>query len=75
MNIADDLVNAFNEGYNQGKIDAVKHGQWISDTGPQYAGYTGEKCSICGCEVDIGGNYCPNCGAKMDDNPELLGGC
>lgn len=46
-------------------VDAapVVHGHWI-DTG------SGQECSVCG-EVqygyDSGRFYCPNCGAKMDE--------
>ena len=47
-------------------VDPVKHGHWIEDNGPQYYGYTGQKCSICGGESDERGNYCPSCGARMD---------
>ena len=31
MNIADDLVSAFNDGYRQGREDAVVRGEWIVD--------------------------------------------
>lgn len=58
--------------------ESVRHGQWIkSKTEKLYFGYGmegyydyPELCSVCyydatenGCGV---GNYCPNCGAKMD---------
>lgn len=50
-------------------IDAepVKHGHWIYE--PKDAiemMFTLPKCSECGAESSDGGNYCPNCGAKMD---------
>lgn len=47
-------------------IGPVKHGHWIEDAGPEYFGYLGWKCSLCGEGTDENGNYCPNCGAKMD---------
>lgn len=75
MNIADDLVKAFNEGYEQGKADAVKHGKWVINLIEPYGSY----CSCCGFawydHIDavklnpvlskIETNYCPNCGADM----------
>lgn len=42
-----------------------KRGKWID--------YCGDlKCDQCGCEADLFGirgewNYCPNCGARMED--------
>lgn len=44
----------------------VKHGHWV------LAGYMGQgtrisKCSICGWQTPDDGNYCSNCGAKMDE--------
>lgn len=50
-------------------IDAepVRHGHWIFN--PKDAiemMFTLPKCSECGAESPNGGNYCPNCGAKMD---------
>lgn len=48
-------------------VDAepVRHGQWLtSPTGWLY-------CSECGgeppCEINVRTDYCPNCGAKMDE--------
>lgn len=75
MNIADDLVKAFNEGYEQGKADAVKHGEWVISWIKPY----GSRCSCCGFawydHIDavklnpvlskIETKYCPNCGADM----------
>lgn len=44
----------------------VRHGHWIS------TGFMEVKCSICGAiqhELEDT-NYCPNCGAKMDEVEE-----
>lgn len=48
-------------------VDAepVRHGHWV------LAGYMGQgtrisKCSICGSQTPDDGNYCSNCGARMD---------
>ena len=46
-------------------VDAVKvkHGRWI----PQDDRYVKFMCSVCESKnYDGSGNYCPNCGAKMD---------
>lgn len=48
--------------------EPVKHGHWIFE--PKDAiemMFTLPKCSECGAESSDGGNYCPNCGAKMDE--------
>lgn len=48
----------------------VRHGRWIDDAGAQ-------KCSVCGTSFsDLHplyeeANYCPNCGAKMDEEAEV----
>ena len=74
--IADDIHNAYEEGYADGKRDAVVHGHWIERT--DYAGDTYYDCSACGESWttiegdpwDNGMNYCPQCGAKMDEVTE-----
>ena len=49
-------------------VDAepVKHGHWVG------AGFFTAKCSVCDAELhDLEyGNYCPCCGAKMDEEEE-----
>lgn len=50
------------------RIDTVlvRHGHWIFN--PKDAiemMFTLPKCSECGAESPSGGNYCPNCGARM----------
>lgn len=64
-NIADDLYNAYMEGYEQGSKDSRPTGKWKSF----YHGGTSItfQCTACG----IGGvltktNYCPNCGSRME---------
>ena len=45
----------------------ARHGHWIFN--PRDAiemMFTLPKCSECGAESADGGNYCPNCGARMD---------
>lgn len=41
----------------------VVHGRWIMHA--DELGLTSE-CSVCHIETMCNGNYCPNCGAKMD---------
>lgn len=52
----------------------VRHGRWIEKRG--VSGVLGMlvsiRCSVCGCEPVFDSsehlyNYCPNCGAKMDE--------
>ena len=52
-------------------VAEVKHGRWIVDTAFGNDVMSGEQmviCSVCGKGIFWGKqNYCPNCGAKMDD--------
>lgn len=54
----------------QQTVDAepVRHGKWITkSTGGEYF----DCCSECGyVEWDAPNNYCPHCGAKMDEGTE-----
>lgn len=44
----------------------VKHGEWIKKERKYYPSYV---CSVCGYSTPFdNGNYCKNCGAKMDGN-------
>lgn len=52
-------------------IDAepVRHGKWIFNPSDAFeAMFAKPKCSECGFESADGGNYCPNCGARMDED-------
>jgi hypothetical protein len=76
LNIADDLVKAFNDGYKQGKIDAVVRGEWIHGC-RDGAGTEFCYCSECNEDAlkDKSGYtefsaFCPSCGAKMDGEKE-----
>lgn len=54
----DDLIRAYEDG--------ERTGEWVFN--PKDAidlMFTKPKCSKCGFESADGGNYCPNCGAKM----------
>ena len=67
--IADDIHNAYEEGYADGKRDAVVHGHWIQEGEPPMFSLT---CSVCGQKffnhyLQPHANYCSMCGAKMDE--------
>ena len=54
-------------------IDQVRHGRWIERCEDQDGIY--EFCSECGIDTDIthygeSYAYCPNCGAKMDEEDD-----
>lgn len=65
MNIADDLVNAFNDGYKQGKIDAMVRGEWKNVYKSGYKPNFGNVCSECDCWSHRRSDFCPNCGCDM----------
>lgn len=48
-------------------VDAVEHAKWIRPTKISGRNFDIPHCSACH-EVPCGadGNYCPNCGARMD---------
>lgn len=52
--------------HSEGQVDAepVRHGHWIVHEGKWVPTY---ECSECHAEGKIDGNYCPDCGAKMDE--------
>lgn len=48
-----------------GKLEPIRHGRWIFDSGVDYC----EKCSECKALKPthyFSDDYCPHCGAKMD---------
>lgn len=58
------------ERFPAADVEPVRHGEWIGRYGN--GGYDDYYCSICGMYEEgtrnpkFLGNYCPNCGAKMD---------
>lgn len=63
MDIYSATEQAYKNGYENGKRDAVVHGRWIP---PEYPNFL-STCSICGSQgLTLKYNYCPICGAKMD---------
>jgi rubrerythrin len=54
-------------------VEPVIHGHWIYECSLPSASEIGEallwKCSVCGyISFNISTKYCPNCGAKMDED-------
>ena len=71
VNLADAYArDAYQKGYEQGGMDAVKHGYWI------LKGFGNAECSVCGhyssrvYDDDNADRYCRHCGAKMDGKEE-----
>lgn len=65
-----ELVKKAEEETPTADVQEVKHGRWLF--GRFGCGWCSE-CGECGLdtsELDAAGNYCPNCGAKMDLEPE-----
>lgn len=63
---------AYKNGYEQGKKDAVKHGRWELYSNDDTLGCS-YFCSLCGANYDeeffeenMPFRFCPICGAKMD---------
>ena len=52
------------------EVDAepVRHGRWNPRTGLKHPDWF--TCSECTGQFDYKWNYCPNCGAKMDEKTE-----
>lgn len=58
--------------YERGKADAVRHGRWIYDrlittTGGTYGVRRCSECESYYQDVGYGFNYCPHCGALMNE--------
>ena len=56
------------ENFPAADVAPVRHGRWIEQE--KYTFGTMYDCSICGDRILDNGhswNYCPNCGAKMDE--------
>lgn len=58
LHIADNL-----RAMQPADVAPVVHGKWIK----QYRGQVNSICSVCGKEVGRLTDFCPHCGAKMDE--------
>lgn len=58
---------------NERAVDTelVRHGKWIMKSDP-YGFFEIPVCSVCGCTTKLRKKtkFCPNCGAKMDEEKE-----
>ena len=63
------ITGNFCHGFHECDVEfaPVKHGKWIENPPTEAWKY---HCSICGRTEDYKENYCPNCGAKMDEREE-----
>lgn len=57
--------------FSPADVAPVVHGKWVERfIRPWYGVIASMRCSECGCVFiecgGNGGNYCPNCGARMD---------
>lgn len=50
-------------------VEERKHGHWIKLFDPNH-GTIGVECSVCKCAMRIDTEYCPYCGAEMDEEPK-----
>ena len=64
-----DYQLGFTQGYAKAKEESepTKHGRW--EVGYEPYGVVVHRCSLCGHTIATheNSNYCPNCGAKMDE--------
>ena len=60
----DDMLDEVDCFQTAADVAPVQHGRW-----KRYGKNLGE-CSECGEIVSVRNNYCPNCGAKMDETVE-----
>ena len=82
VNLADAYAkDAYQKGYEQGGMDAVKHGHWIEGYPTETTDYF--SCSVCNAGIFVDNSwrvghkdileihrYCRGCGAKMDKKEE-----
>lgn len=57
-------IEAISDDVPTADVEEVKHGQWVFDTRTIVP-----RCSMCGEDAiaETVSPYCPNCGAKMDE--------
>ena len=54
--------------------EPIKHGRWINEQLASTSGgsYSVVRCSVCKAQFPMyKTNYCPNCGARMDEQQEV----
>ncbi len=60
-------VQDFLDNIPTADVAPVKHGHW-EEIRDAYGQLEGWMCKKCGREMKAKENYCPNCGAKMDED-------
>ena len=65
----EETVNQQAENFIKLLAEERKHGHWIKLLDPNY-GIIGIECSACKCAVRIDTEYCPYCGAVMDEEAQ-----
>lgn len=80
--VNDLILTAYSKGYNDGEHDEQdrklemllkdKKGKWIKDRlsstcGGSYGVYRCSECENSYQDIGYGWNYCPNCGARMEE--------
>lgn len=73
--ILDIILSGLDDPYFTIDAEPVRHGMWIEDSLVSTNGgtYGVRRCSLCGAcyqDVGYGWNYCPECGAKMEEQHE-----
>lgn len=56
------------------EAEPIKHGRWINEQLASTSGgsYSVVRCSVCKAQFPMyKTNYCPNCGARMDEQQEV----
>ena len=48
------------------EAEPVRHGRWIDHEYKEFP-IGRYECSVCGAKHDMEWDYCPNCGARMDE--------
>lgn len=64
----------FNEMKARWSAEPVRHGHWINHHDDLFPEESTQECSVCHAEqmgTMLNDNYCPNCGAKMDESSQL----
>lgn len=75
----ENCYNGFSDTYDKARIidtideqptieaEPVRRGRWIKTDKHDIYYQPGYKCSVCKILTTCHGSYCPNCGAKMED--------
>ena len=61
------------DGYAEAVTDIERHGHWINHFDDLFPEESTQECSVCHAEqmgTMLNDNYCPNCGARMDEVKE-----